>query len=141
MLIGTYRHSLDSKNRMRIPSKFKGELGANCIITKGTGVNLMLFSGDGFQSLYERLSAISIFDEEAQKPVRKFLSSAFEAEEDGQGRILLPKELILHAEITKNVVFVGIGNRVEIWAEEIWEKMQEESDEKPDFSVLAKLGV
>lgn len=141
MLIGTYRHSLDSKNRMRIPSKFKGELGNNCIITKGTGVNLMLFSGDGFNSLYERLSSISIFDEEAQKPVRKFLSSAFEAEEDGQGRILLPKELVLHAEITKNVVFVGIGNRVEIWAEEIWDKMQEENDEKPDFSVLAKLGV
>lgn len=141
MLIGTYRHSLDSKNRMRIPSKFKSELGVNCIITKGTGVNLMLFSAEGFQNLYERLSSISIFDEEAQKPVRKFLSSAFEAEEDGQGRILLPKELILHAEITKSVVFVGIGNRVEIWAEEIWEKMQEESDEKPDFSVLAKLGV
>ena len=141
MLIGTYRHSMDSKNRMRIPSKFKGELGSNCIITKGTGVNLMVFSGSGFESLYEKLSTISIFDEEAQKPVRKFLSSAFEAEEDGQGRILLPKELLLHAEITKNVVFVGVGNRVEIWAEEIWDKMQEESDEKPDFSVLARLGV
>ena len=140
MLIGTYRHSLDSKNRMRIPSKFKGELGANCIITKGTGSSLMLFSGDGFQSLYERLSGISIFDEEAQKPVRKFLSSAFEAEEDAQGRILLPKELVKHAEITKNVVFVGIGNRVEIWAEEVWDKMQDD-DEKADFSVLAKLGV
>ena len=140
MLIGTYRHSLDSKNRMRIPSKFKGELGANCIITKGTGSSLMLFSGDGFQGLYERLSGISIFDEEAQKPVRKFLSSAFEAEEDAQGRILLPKELIKHAEITKNVVFVGVGNRVEIWAEEIWDKMQDD-EEKADFSVLAKLGV
>ena len=140
MLIGTYRHSLDSKNRMRIPSKFKGELGANCIITKGTGTNLMLFSGDGFQSLYERLSSISIFDEEAQKPVRKFLSSAFEAEEDGQGRILLPKELVLHAEITKNVVFVGVGNRVEIWAEEIWDKANSD-DEENDFSVLAKFGV
>ena len=61
MLIGTYRHSIDSKKRMRIPSKFKAELGSNCIITKGTGVNLMVFSGDGFQDLYERLSNISIF--------------------------------------------------------------------------------
>ena len=141
MLIGTYRHSLDSKNRMRIPSKFKNELGANCIITKGTGSSLMVFSSEGFQNLYERLSSISIFDEEAQKPVRKFLSSAFDAEEDAQGRILLPKELVKHASITKNVVFVGVGNRVEIWAEEIWDKMQEENDEKVDFSVLAKLGV
>ncbi len=140
MLIGSYRHSLDSKNRMRIPSKFKGELGSSFIITKGTGSNLMMFSSEGFDSLYERLSNISIFDEEAQKPVRKFLSSAFEAEEDNQGRILLPKELVIHAEITKNVVFVGVGNRVEIWAEELWDKMQE-VEEKADFSVLAKLGV
>lgn len=140
MLIGTYRHSIDSKKRMRIPSKFKNELGNNCIITKGTGTNLMVFSGEGFQNLYEKLSNVSIFDEEAQKPVRKFLSSAFEAEEDGQGRILLPKELALYAEITKNLVFVGVGNRVEIWAEEIWDKMQE-SEEKTDFTVLAKLGV
>lgn len=140
MLIGTYRHSIDSKKRMRIPSKFKNELGNNCIITKGTGTNLMVFSGEGFQNLYEKLSNVSIFDEEAQKPVRNFLSSAFEAEEDGQGRILLPKELALYAEITKNLVFVGVGNRVEIWAEEIWDKMQE-SEEKTDFTVLAKLGV
>ena len=52
--------------------------------------------------------------------MRKFLSSAFEAEEDAQGRILLPKELALHAEITKNIVFIGSGSRVEIWAEEEW---------------------
>lgn len=140
MLIGTYRHSIDAKKRMRIPSKFKGELGSNCIITKGTGENLMIFSSDGFNELYERLSSISIFDSEAQKPVRKFLSSAFEAEEDAQGRILLPKELALYAKITKNVVFVGVGGRVEIWAEEIWDKMQEDDDET-DFTVLAKLGV
>ena len=141
MLIGTYRHSIDGKKRMRIPSKFKSELGSNCIITKGTGVNLMVFSADGFQNLYEKLSNLSIFDEDAQKPLRKFLSSAFEAEEDAQGRVLLPKELALHAEITKNIVFVGVGNRVEIWAEEIWDKMQEEDGEKTDFTVLAKLGV
>ena len=84
--------------------------------------------------------ALPLFDEEAQKPVRKFLSSAFEAEEDGQGRILLPKELISYAGITKNIVFVGVGNRIEIWAEEIWDK-ENSDDEKFDFSILAKFGV
>ena len=84
--------------------------------------------------------AAPLFDEEAQKPVRKFLSSAFEAEEDGQGRVLLSKELIAHAKITKNVVFVGVGNRVEIWAEEVWDK-ENSDDEGTDFSVLAKFGV
>ena len=140
MLIGTYRHSIDNKNRMRMPSKFKCELGANFVITKGTGNNLFVFSAEEFKTLYEKMTAIPLFDVEAQKPVRKFLSSAFDTEEDAQGRVLLPKELIAHAEITKNLVFVGVGNRVEIWAEEVWDKL-EEDDEENDFSVLAKFGV
>ena len=88
MLIGTYRHSVDAKKRMRVPSKFKGELGSNFIITKGTCGNLFAFSSDKFSALYDKLTNLPLFDEEAQKPVRKFLASAFEAEEDGQGRVL-----------------------------------------------------
>ena len=141
MLIGLYRHSIDAKKRMRMPSKFKTALGANFIITKGNKQNLFVFSNEQFSALYEKMIALPLFDEEAQMPVRRFLSSAFETEEDAQGRFLLPKELALFANITKNIVLVGVGNRVEIWAEEVWDKMQEESDEKVDFSVLAKLGV
>ena len=140
MLIGSYRHSLDAKKRMRIPSKFKNELGTDCIITKGNNKNLFIFSQEQFSGLYEKMVNLPLFDEEAQKPVRKFLSSAFEAEEDGQGRVLLSKELIAFAGITKNIVFVGVGNRVEIWAEEVWDK-ENSDDEKTDFSVLAKFGV
>ena len=140
MLIGSYRHSLDAKKRTRIPSKFKSSLGANFIITKGNGNNLFVFSNEQFSALYEKMVALPLFDEEAQKPVRKFLSSAFEAEEDGQGRILLPKELITYAGIDKTIVLVGVGNRVEIWAEEVWEKESNDS-ENSDFSILAKFGV
>ena len=140
MLIGSYRHSVDAKKRMRMPSKFKSELGTDCIITKGNSNNLFVFSKEQFNSLYEKMVSLPLFDEEAQKPVRKFLSSAFEAEEDNQGRVLLPKELINFAHITKNIVFVGVGNRVEIWAEEIWDK-ENDDDESADFSILAKFGV
>ena len=141
MLIGTYRHSVDAKKRMRVPSKFKSELGSNFILTKGTDGNLFAFSNEKFADLYEKLTNLPIFDEEAQKPVRKFLASAFEAEEDGQGRVLLPKELVKFAEINKNIVFIGVGNRVEIWAEEAWDKREQEEDEGEKFSVLAKFGV
>ena len=138
MLIGTYRHSVDAKMRMRMPSKFKTVLGNDFIITKGTEENLFVFSKSSFDELYEKLTSLPLFDTEAQKPVRKFLSSAFESEEDNQGRVLLPKELVLHAKIQKNIVFVGVGNRVEIWAEEVWNKTNEDD---ADFNVLAKFGV
>ena len=140
MLIGTYRHSVDAKKRMRMPSKFKSELGANFVITKGNSGNLFVFSNEQFSALYEKMVSLPLFDEEAQKPIRKFLSSAFEAEEDNQGRVLLPKELVKHAGIEKNMVFVGVGNRVEIWAEEAWDKLDAD-DEESNFSVLAKFGV
>lgn len=140
MLIGLYRHSIDAKKRMRMPSKFKSGLGANFIITKGNRQNLFVFSNEQFSALYEKMIALPLFDEEAQKPVRRFLSSAFESDEDAQGRVLLPKELLSYANINKNIVLIGVGNRVEIWAEEVWEK--ESSDcENADFSVLAKFGV
>lgn len=138
MLIGTYRHSVDAKNRMRMPVKFKSELGSGFIITKGTANNLFVFSAEEFKVIYDKLTNLPTFDEEAQKVVRKFLSSAFEAEEDSQGRVLLPKELVKFAGITKELVFVGAGNRVEIWAEEAWDKFD---DESTDFNVLGKLGV
>ena len=139
MLIGTYRHSIDAKKRMRMPSKFKNELGANFIITKGGSGNLFVFSKAQFNTLYEKLVNLPLFDEEAQAPIRKFLSSAFEAEEDNQGRILLSKELVKFASIEKNIVFVGVGNRVEIWAEEVWDKIDGENG--ADFGVLTKFGV
>lgn len=138
MLIGTYRHSVDAKKRMRMPFKFKSDLGEGYIITKGTTDNLFVFSAAEFKQLYDKLMALPLFDAEAQKPIRKFLASAFEAEEDAQGRVLLPKELVSHAKITKNLVFVGVGNRVEIWAEEVWDKADSEN---ADFSVLSKFGV
>jgi len=140
MLIGTYRHSLDAKKRMRMPSKFKAALGENPVITKGTANCLFVFSNEQFGALYEKMTNLPVFDEEAQKPIRKFLSSAFEAEEDAQGRILLSKELVAHAKITKNIVFVGVGNRVEIWAEELWDEENKDS-EQSNFAVLAKFGV
>ena len=104
MLIGTYRHQIDEKNRMRMPTKFKDELGANFIVTKGTDRCLYAFAADKFSNLYEKLTNLPIFDSEVQKPVRMLLSSAFETEEDKQGRILLAKELREYANISKNIV-------------------------------------
>ena len=120
MFLGSFRHQIDQKNRMRVPAKFKQELGSSFVITKGTSSCLFLLPAQN-NSLLQKIAEVPVFNSEAQKSVRAILSSAFVAEEDGQGRVLLPKELLVHAGITKTIVFVGAGQRVEIWSEEKWD--------------------
>ena len=140
MLIGTYRHQIDEKFRMRMPAKFKEELGEGFVITKGTNNCLYAFTKAKFSELYEKLTNLPIFDAEVQKPVRMLLSSAFESEEDKQGRILLAKELREYAKINKNIVLIGSGSRVEIWAEEEWDAYSN-GDFTSSSKALAGFGV
>ena len=140
MIIGTYRHQTDEKSRLRMPSKFKDALGEGFIVTKGTNGCLFCFSQEQFEDLYKKLEAVSMFDTEAQKPVRALLSSAFETEMDKQGRILLPQKLRNYAGITKNVVSIGVGNRVEIWSEEKFDEYNT-ADFDEASNALTKYGV
>ena len=99
------------------------------------------FSKEKFEELYQKLSEIPMFDSEAQKPIRALLSSAFETEEDKQGRILLPQELRNYAKLTKNVVTIGVGNRVEIWSEEVFDGYNTSESYDEAASQLGKYGV
>lgn len=141
MLIGTYRHSIDEKKRMRVPSKLKNDLGSNFIITKGTSGCLFAFTQDEFKaSVIEKTKSVAMFDGASQKPLRLLMASAFEAEEDGQGRILIPQELRDYAKIKKQIVFIGVGSRVEIWAEEVWNEY-DDADFDEASKKLAEIGV
>ena len=141
MFIGTYRHQTDEKSRLRMPSKFKDSLGEGFIVAKGTNGCLFAFSNEEFEVLYKKLENVSMFDIEAQKPVRALLSSAFVTETDKQGRILLPQELRNYAKIVKNIVTIGVGNRVEIWAEEVFNEYNTEESYDSAAASLAKYGV
>lgn len=142
MLIGTYRYSLDEKKRMRVPAKFKDALGANFIVTKGNDGCLFAFSHTTLQEdIIDKSKNLSMFDSNVQKPLRLLMSSAFQADEDNQGRILLPQELREYAKIKKQIVFIGVGNRMEIWAEEIWNEYNTDADFDQTMGELAKLGV
>ena len=141
MFLGTYRHQTDEKARLRMPSKFKEGLGAGFIVAKGTNGCLFAFSKEEFENLYKKLENVSLFDIEAQKPVRALLASAFETEEDKQGRILLPQELRNYAKIVKNLVTIGVGNRVEIWSEENFNEYNSDESYDEATSALAKYGV
>lgn len=141
MFIGTYRHQLDEKNRFRMPSKFKDALDQGFIIAKGTNGCLFAFSSSEFEKLYSKLENVSMFDLEAQKPIRAILASAFVTEEDKQGRILIPPELKAYANLTKNIVTIGVGNRVEIWSEENFNAYNTVESYDDASGALSKYGV
>ena len=142
MLIGTYYHQLDQKNRFRIPAKLKEKLGAELVLTIGSGGALELFSSEELdRSVLSKMDNISLFDETAQKSLRILLSSAHELEEDNQGRFLLPQSLKSYAGILKNIVIIGVGTRLEIWAEEKWKEYTENLDTQNELKELKNYGV
>ena len=142
MLIGTYYHQLDQKNRFRIPAKLKEKLGAELVLTIGSGGALELFSSVELdRSVLSKMDNISLFDETAQKSLRILLSSAHELEEDNQGRFLLPQSLKSYAGILKNIVIIGVGTRLEIWAEEKWKEYTENLDTQNELKELKNYGV
>jgi len=121
MFLGEYNHSCDAKNRLRIPPKFRKEFNGNpMILIKGNSDCLFIIPKTQFDNVFERICSVPMFDNKFQQPIRILMSSAVEIEEDGQGRFLLPANLKDFASIKKDVTFVGVGNRIELWADEKW---------------------
>lgn len=121
MFLGQFNHQIDEKGRIRIPAKFKSELGDFPYITSGTNKCLFVYSQpDFFDKFLSKLTNLDITDTEGVKLARIFAANAVNAEEDKQGRILLPQHLITHAQIGKNLITIGAIDHVEIWSEEVW---------------------
>ncbi len=115
-----YAHQLDAKNRMRIPAKLREELGDNYSITVGTGGCLYVYTEEQAAKVKASLKNINAFREKQLKAARFILYNFWDAEEDKQGRILLPENLRKYARIEKNVIVFKGPNCVEIWSEEVW---------------------
>ena len=143
MFFGQYAHQVDQKGRMRLPAKFKTELGNRVHFIKGTDGCLFVFSDEEFNKFASSLQSVSLFNTKAQPAVRAMLASGFQIEEDNQGRFLLPQYLKNYAGIVKNIVFVGVGNRVELWDESRWQQYSEKSDSdfNDTLAVLENLGL
>ena len=115
-----YSHQLDAKNRMRIPAKLREELGEGYYITVGTGKCLYVYTKEQMAEVKESLKKVSAYRDRELKAARFILYNTWEAEEDKQGRILLPENLRKYANITKNVTVFKGPTCVEIWSEENW---------------------
>jgi len=132
---GEYQHALDAKNRIIVPSKLREELGNNFVITKGLDGCLYAYPMEEWISLEEKLKNLPLTNRDARAFVRFFFSGASEIEIDKQGRGLIPQNLKEYACIEKEIVSIGVLNRVEIWSKEKW-KDYNESD--MDFDLIAE---
>ncbi|SHJ04429.1 MraZ protein [Parasporobacterium paucivorans DSM 15970] len=122
MFMGEYNHTIDIKGRLIIPSKFREVLGDEFVVTKGLDGCLFVFANPEWHVFEEKLKVLPLTNKDARKFTRFFLAGAASVEVDKQGRILLPGVLREFAELEKDVVLVGVANRIEIWNREKWEE-------------------
>ena len=139
MFIGEYSHTIDTKGRLIVPAKFREGLGEHFMVTKGFDGCLYAYDNKAWEEMAEKINSLPQSRRDARRMARFFLAGAAEAEYDKQGRILLPGPLRKHADLTREVVLVGAGNRVEIWDAARW--AAEEPDSVEDMAEsLGELG-
>lgn len=125
---------MDDKGRLAIPAKFRFELSAGAVVTRGLENCLFLYTREEWEKLAQRLAAQSYNNSFA----RIMLAGAMDVEFDKQGRVVLPEYLRKHAGLEKEVVVAGLYNRLEIWDKEKWEKYKS-SNEKSLGNIAEKL--
>lgn len=121
MFIGEYHHNMDDKNRLIVPSKFREKLGEHFIVTRGIENCLFVYSEEDWEKIVKKLETLPFTKKDAREFMRFFLSGATDLEFDKQGRISIATPLVNYANIKKECVIVGVGERLEIWAAEAWE--------------------
>ncbi|MDE2040855.1 MAG: division/cell wall cluster transcriptional repressor MraZ [Patescibacteria group bacterium] len=141
MLIGQYVHTIDDKNRLSLPAKFRQEMGKKVVVTPGLDSCLFIFTLKQWEKISERLSVneSSMLQADNRGFNRYLLGGAVEVEVDAAGRMLLPEHLRDRARLKQKVVFIGVRDRAELWDEETWNKYQGDVAGKAD-QLAEKLG-
>lgn len=123
MLVGSYLGILGEKRRVAVPKKILEGLGKNLVLAKWYEDCLILVGDEFWEKLLQRLTGGSKVISLGVRDIERFiLGSAFELQPDAQGRIIVPDILAGYAKLGKEIYFLGLGDRVEIWDREIWEK-------------------
>ena len=120
MFSGAYSHTVDSKGRTVIPSRFRSKLGERFYVTRGMHGCLWVFSDDAWREFQKVLTPRSPLDGTGLKLERFFVGSAVECSPDGQGRVFIPQNLRDYAGLADDIWVVGLGGKVEIWSDAKW---------------------
>lgn len=126
---GHYEYTLDAKNRLTIPAKFRAALSGGVILAKSLDACVSIWTPEGWEQFTEQaISSRDPFSAEARQLQRYFHAGSFDAQLDSAGRIMLPQPLIRHASLRKEVTVVGSHTAVEVWDREKWHAYERELD-------------
>src|SRR5688500_17684342 len=116
MFLGEFEHSIDDKGRLSIPAKFRQALDEGLFITRGLDRCLVIWDGESWRAMAERVRTLNPWQADARRMQRHFFSGAVEAQPDKLGRVVLPQYLRAYAGLGGEVIVVGLADRIEVWA-------------------------
>ena len=125
---GTFEHTLDSKNRLTVPSKFRTALSGKVVLVKGVDPCISLYPEQTYAQLTEAaLAGLNPFSPQARELKRMFYGNAMDTELDSAGRVMLPPRYLEHAAISgRDVIVTGAGDSLELWDREGWDRYDDE---------------
>ena len=129
MFLGTYTPRLDDKGRLILPAKFREQLEAGVVVTRGQERCLYVFPVAEFERLADQLRQAPVTSKQARDYLRVFLSGASDESVDKQGRVTIPTALRTYAGLDRDVAVIGAGQRVEIWDGPAWENYLAEQEQ------------
>jgi MraZ protein len=121
LFLGTHQPRLDDKGRLFLPARFRDDLAAGLVITRGQERCLYVFPATEFARLYEQMRVAPVTSKVARDYLRVFLSGASQETPDKQGRVTVPQPLRDYAGLTKDCVVIGAGSRLEVWDAQAWD--------------------
>jgi MraZ protein len=126
---GHFEHSLDAKNRLSIPTRFRTAFSSGTVLAKTPEPCVAIWTPETNEAIIERaLSGLNPMGAEYRKASRFFQGNSFEVDLDASGRVTLPSPLLTHAGIERDVVVVGVGDHLEVWARQRWQEEQQALD-------------
>ena len=129
MFIGEYKHNMDKKRRVIIPASFRSDLESNFVMTRGLDNCLFVYPREEWKILEDKLTSLPITNKSSRTFVRFFFSGATECDFDKQGIISIPSNLRDYANLEKEIVIIGLANRIELWASENWDGYLAEAED------------
>ena len=140
LLTGEFECKMDAKGRLTLPSKVKSKLpeisGNQLVLSRGLEPCLVLYPLVEYRKIYSRIAAMNEFNEEFRSLQRNFCRRISEVELDGAGRLLIPKSMSKYAKFEKEIILVGMGNRMELWDSSVYDEFI--INDNIEFSKLAQ---